>query len=289
MPTQPATVARCRTGTWSGMAALRLAYWAFWNRLKTTHSRATPATVCCTPSSSSDTAPSSAAISVPQSRSRPVVRSDMAPATGVAMVAAMAPAADTRPSARILCAGVMSCSWIGMSTWIGVSAAIHMPRLAKVRPVIQPLRTYSSGSASALEIAPASRSVEAMAGSCRVAGHMGRLTAMRITVIGCSGSFPGPASPASCYLVEADGFRLLLDLGNSALGALQNHAPLDGIGAVCLSHLHGDHCLDMCSYAVARTYAPGGAMPPLPVWAPAGAAERLAQAQGTNISDGIAR
>ena len=112
---------------------------------------------------------------------------------------------------------------------------------------------------------------------------------MRITVIGCSGSFPGPASPASCYLVEADGFRLLLDLGNGALGALQNHAPLDGIGAVCLSHLHGDHCLDMCSYAVARTYAPGGAMPPLPVWAPAGAPERLARAQGTNISNGIAR
>jgi ribonuclease BN (tRNA processing enzyme) len=112
---------------------------------------------------------------------------------------------------------------------------------------------------------------------------------MRITVIGCSGSFPGPASPASCYLAEADGFRLLLDLGNGALGALQNYAPLDSIDAVCLSHLHGDHCLDMCSYAVARTYAPDGAMPPLPVWAPRGAADRLARAQGTNISDGIAR
>ena len=81
---------------------------------------------------------------------------------------------------------------------------------------------------------------------------------MRITVIGCSGSFPGPASPASCYLVEAGGFRLLLDLGNGALGALQNHAPLDGIGAVCLSHLHGDHCLDMCSYCGSQDVPPGG-------------------------------
>jgi hypothetical protein len=35
---------------------------------------------------------------------------------------------------------------------------------------------------------------------------------MRVTVIGCSGSFPGPRSPASSYLVEAEGFRLLLDM-----------------------------------------------------------------------------
>ena len=27
---------------------------------------------------------------------------------------------------------------------------------------------------------------------------------MRLTVIGCSGSYPGPDSPASCYLLEAD-------------------------------------------------------------------------------------
>ncbi|MCW2531495.1 MAG: beta-lactamase domain protein, partial [Blastococcus sp.] len=36
---------------------------------------------------------------------------------------------------------------------------------------------------------------------------------MKLTVVGCSGSGPGPKSPASSYLVEHDGFRLLLDLG----------------------------------------------------------------------------
>ena len=41
---------------------------------------------------------------------------------------------------------------------------------------------------------------------------------MRLTVVGCSGSIPGPHSPASCYLLEADGFRLVVDLGNGALG-----------------------------------------------------------------------
>ena len=101
---------------------------------------------------------------------------------------------------------------------------------------------------------------------------------MRLTIIGCSGSFPGPESPASSYLLEAEGFRLLLDLGNGALGVLQRHADLYSIDAVALSHLHADHCLDMCSYWVARRFAPGGPQPAIPVYGPAGAAERLSLA-----------
>ncbi len=110
---------------------------------------------------------------------------------------------------------------------------------------------------------------------------------MRLTVIGCSGSMPGPASPASCYLLEAEGFRLLLDLGNGSIGALQRHAPLAGIDAVCLSHLHADHCLDLCSYYVARTYSPGGPWPPIPVYGPAGTAQRMAQAYGLPEDPGM--
>jgi ribonuclease BN (tRNA processing enzyme) len=110
---------------------------------------------------------------------------------------------------------------------------------------------------------------------------------MRLTVIGCSGSLPGPASPASCYLLEAAGFRLLLDLGNGAVGALQRHASLADIDAVCLSHLHADHCLDLCSYYVARTYAPDGPWPPIPVYGPPGTAQRMAQAYGPAEEPGI--
>lgn len=110
---------------------------------------------------------------------------------------------------------------------------------------------------------------------------------MRLTVIGCSGSFPGPSSPASCYLVEAAGFRLLLDLGNGALGALQRHVDLYEIDGVYLSHLHADHCLDLCGYWVARTYAPGGARPPIPVYGPAGVAEHMARAYGLDPEPGM--
>ena len=103
---------------------------------------------------------------------------------------------------------------------------------------------------------------------------------MRLTVLGCSGSLPGPKSPASSYLVEADGFRVLLDLGNGALGAFQEHAKIADIDAVLLSHLHPDHCLDLCSLYVARRFWPDVEGPPIPVWGPPDTAARMAAAYG---------
>jgi ribonuclease BN (tRNA processing enzyme) len=108
---------------------------------------------------------------------------------------------------------------------------------------------------------------------------------MRLTLVGCSGSFPGPDSAASCYLLEADGFRLVVDLGNGALGSLQKYAGLFDIDAVCLSHLHADHCVDLYSYAIARTYSPGGPRPPIPVYGPAGTRERIGLIHGPRGDD----
>ena len=106
---------------------------------------------------------------------------------------------------------------------------------------------------------------------------------MRLIVIGCSGSFAGPASAASCYLVEADDaegrtWRILLDLGSGALGPLQQYTDPAGVDAVFFSHLHPDHCLDLCGYYVLLNYHPGGALPPIPVWGPVGVAERMSRA-----------
>ncbi|MGI9155753.1 MAG: MBL fold metallo-hydrolase [Marmoricola sp.] len=105
---------------------------------------------------------------------------------------------------------------------------------------------------------------------------------MRLTVVGNSGSYPGPASPASCYLLEAEhegrSWRIVLDLGNGALGALHRYVDPLALDAVLLSHLHADHCLDLCGYYVMRKYHPDGPQPLLPVWGPAGAAARMARA-----------
>jgi ribonuclease BN (tRNA processing enzyme) len=113
---------------------------------------------------------------------------------------------------------------------------------------------------------------------------MGR---MRLTVVGCAGSFPGPDSAASCYLLEADGFRLAVDFGNGSLGSLQKYAELFGIDAICLSHLHADHCVDLYSYAIARTYAPDGPREPIPVYGPAGTCERIGLIHGPDGDGGL--
>lgn len=114
---------------------------------------------------------------------------------------------------------------------------------------------------------------------------------MRLTVIGCSGSLPGPDSAASCYLLEAPYagriFRLLLDLGSGALGPLQRCVELESIDAVALSHLHADHCLDLCGFYVFRKYYPRGPLGPLKVHGPAGAAERMARAYDLDPEPGM--
>ncbi len=110
---------------------------------------------------------------------------------------------------------------------------------------------------------------------------------MRATIVGCSGSFPGQDSASSCYLIEAEGFRLVLDLGNGALGPLQRYTGLDDIHAVCLSHQHADHCIDMTGYSVARTHHPDGPRPKIPVYGPARTAERLTTALGLDPGTGM--
>ncbi|EON24945.1 MULTISPECIES: MBL fold metallo-hydrolase [Nocardioides] len=113
----------------------------------------------------------------------------------------------------------------------------------------------------------------------------------RLTVIGCSGSYPGPDSPASCYLLEAEqdgrAFRILLDLGNGSLGQLHRYVDPLTIDAVFISHLHADHCLDMCGYYVMRKYHPTGAQPRIPVWGPADTPGRLARAYDLPLEPGM--
>jgi ribonuclease BN (tRNA processing enzyme) len=108
------------------------------------------------------------------------------------------------------------------------------------------------------------------------------VAAVRLTILGCSGSIPGPGEPGSGYLVEADGFLLGLELGNGTFAELQSrHDPFD-LGALVFSHLHPDHCADFSALTVLRRYHPE---PPydvsarrLPVYAPGNAPLRFARA-----------
>lgn len=115
---------------------------------------------------------------------------------------------------------------------------------------------------------------------------------MKLTVVGCSGSFPGPGSPASCYLVQAEHagrtWSLVLDLGNGALGPLQRHVLLDQIDAIVISHLHPDHCLDLCGLFVVQKYDPtmtAGGHPPMPVYGPQDIGARISRANGVTLAE----
>ncbi|MEI8081258.1 MAG: MBL fold metallo-hydrolase [Actinomycetes bacterium] len=105
---------------------------------------------------------------------------------------------------------------------------------------------------------------------------------MKLTIVGFSGSFAGPESPASCYLVEHEGTRVLFDIGNGALGALAQYVDIYSIDAVVLSHLHADHCADLAGFYVARKYGEDGPMPSIPVFGPRGTAARMAALYGTD-------
>ncbi len=114
---------------------------------------------------------------------------------------------------------------------------------------------------------------------------------MKMTVIGCSGSYPGPDSTASCYLVQQEHegrlWNLVLDLGNGALGPLQRYVDPLKVDAVLISHLHADHCIDMTSYYVLRKFHPSGTQPQIPVWGPSDTANRLSRAYDLPMMPGM--
>ncbi len=109
---------------------------------------------------------------------------------------------------------------------------------------------------------------------------------MRLRIVGCSGSVPGPASPASCYLVEADDgertWRILLDLGSGAIGPLQRWCDPREIDAVAVTHLHPDHCADLAALQVYLAHHPDGPADPVTVFAPFGTASRIEQIRGSS-------
>lgn len=80
---------------------------------------------------------------------------------------------------------------------------------------------------------------------------------LRLTVLGCSGSYPGPGSACSGYLVQGEGMNVVLDLGPGSLANLQQHIGLGDIDAVVLSHRHPDHWMDLTGLETAWKYVLG--------------------------------
>jgi ribonuclease BN (tRNA processing enzyme) len=93
---------------------------------------------------------------------------------------------------------------------------------------------------------------------------------VRLTVLGGCGAWPDAGQACSGYLVEHDGFRLLIDPGYATVPQLLGWVSADQIDAVFISHGHPDHCADLNPLLRARALR-DDAPPPLPVYALAGA------------------
>lgn len=89
---------------------------------------------------------------------------------------------------------------------------------------------------------------------------------MQITVLGKSPVWQDAGGACSGYLVEEDGYALLLDCGNGVFSKLRSHRDYVDVDAVLITHLHSDHFLDLVPFSYALTYAPRQQPVPVAGW-----------------------
>jgi ribonuclease BN (tRNA processing enzyme) len=98
-------------------------------------------------------------------------------------------------------------------------------------------------------------------------------------VIGGVGAWPTANAACSGYLVEEDGFRLLVDPGYATLPLLLPLVDAVDVSAVYISHGHPDHCADLNPLLRSRVLRPQPASA-LPVYAPPGALDAVLRLDG---------
>lgn len=106
-----------------------------------------------------------------------------------------------------------------------------------------------------------------------------------MTVLGGCGAWPAAGQACSGYLVEQDGFRLLIDPGYAILPRLLQLTSAESVDAVLVSHGHPDHCADLNPLLRARALS-DQPPPALPVYALPGAVDRVLALDGPGTLHG---
>lgn len=91
---------------------------------------------------------------------------------------------------------------------------------------------------------------------------------MKLTVIGFWHAYPEVNEATSGYLLEKDGFKLLIDCGSGVVSQLQNYCSVNELDAVILSHYHHDHMADIgvLRYAIMMNMYAGKRSKALPIY-----------------------
>lgn len=111
---------------------------------------------------------------------------------------------------------------------------------------------------------------------------------MKITVLGCLGAYPYKDQGTSSYLLEAEGFRLLLDAGSTTLINLEKHIDPLELDAVILSHYHHDHIADLGVLQYYRQLYPAKVpVPVLPIYGHTDDAAHFSALDLDGVSKGI--
>jgi ribonuclease BN (tRNA processing enzyme) len=97
---------------------------------------------------------------------------------------------------------------------------------------------------------------------------------VRLRVLGGCGAWPAAGQACSGYLVEYDGFRLLIYAGYATVPRLLQWVGAGEVDAVFISHGHPDHCADLNPLLRARALSDEPPSP-LAVYAPAGALDAV--------------
>lgn len=113
---------------------------------------------------------------------------------------------------------------------------------------------------------------------------------MKLTVIGFWGGYPKANGSSSGYLLEHNGFKLLIDCGSGILAKLQNIAQPDELNAVVLSHYHPDHIADIGVLQHARLIQGflGKKSPTLPIYGHPFDVQEFKKLTYKNITEGVA-
>jgi ribonuclease BN (tRNA processing enzyme) len=84
---------------------------------------------------------------------------------------------------------------------------------------------------------------------------------VRLTILGGCGAWPAAGEACSGYLVEEDGYRLLIDPGYAVVPRLLQRLEATDVDAVLVSHGHPDHCADLNPLLRARAFGRPPARP----------------------------